>query len=523
MNDMVFFSIWRNRYLRGYIRNKVCQDLVFKIKSLTDLHDNYQFLSLFTEQDKIENSIYFNLNINDIDEYNQYNSTSNSEFKHVVNDIKIRVSRINLDFNQIHQGVHRLFCYFNEQTTWKGTLPQSLTDLTVYSDRGMTFSNIELDGMLSKLPTSLLRLVLPYNYCVATRVEITSVLVDIECRGKASNIRNMVVVPSNRVYPQYIVDIGSLDDLQWVHSAPWITKLDIYKLDTDVLRCSMIPSHIKDLNIHFDGVVEDGAFPQSLTTLSYLSAEPITRLAVLPHQHLSYLHLFKLGQQLDKGILPSTLQTLVSTYYDLPLLPGVLPENLTSLTLITFDQQLDVGVLPHSLIHLSLSQFQQVLKPHVLPTRLKTLALYSFIGNIVTNVLPSTLTHLELPQSRRSLKHAPQMNNLSLLFISTLDQSVSRVIHNANNIKIICQSIDHTFNLQNSSIQHLDIKFNHGKKDRKPLFNFLPNQIKSLVLVGFDINSKGLIPITCINLKTDIKDLNITLIPSTTNHQKIKK
>jgi len=513
--DTLFYLVWKNKYLRGCIRNRVCQNTYININSVKDLQDDYKYLSLFTDKDKLENRIYIGWSITDIVQYNQYSSSG--EFKHLVNDVGLYLEIDSIDFNQIPQGVHKLQCYFTDKTIVVGTLPQSLTEFSVYSGSFYGFGNTALDNLLSNLPSSVHKVKLPHLYTMSSRVELPNTLKDLFYRTKVGDIGNLVV--DNNVYPNCLVTVMSLADLQWVHSQPWISQLKINnQLKSETLSRDLIPPHIKDLDIYINGKIEDGAFPESLTKLCYNSTVPIQRLDVLPKTHLTYLKLYRLETQLEKGLLPHKLESLFVTNYNLPLLVDVLPKTLTYLNLLCFNQELCLGVLPNSLKELSLPHFKQELMPMVLPSTLEILSLSDYKGTIVPNSLPSTLIRLDFHRFYQTLENAPQMNRLRVLRMKGLDKHVAKMISNTKMIKILCETISDDFNLQQSSIQNLEITL----KDRIPLLsNFIPKQIKILQLYNFNIESNGLIPNSCIKLKTDIKDLDLNLIPSTTKHLNI--
>jgi len=339
-----------------------------------------------------------------------------------VNDLELNGSSTGLPCNLIPHKVRRLLCSVNEQTTGNGNLPETLTDLMVYTtDLSTVVVNPVLGSLVSNLPTSLKRLCLSVNYDINATVQLP----------------------------------GSLEVMQ-----------------------------------------------------------PIKRLSHL--SHLSYLRLYSLVSQLEKGMLPSTLESLSIYSYDKLLLPDVLPNGLKDLGLYKYNQPLNVGVLPPSLITLKLNEFNQELEPFALPQSLKTVKLYKYSNVIVANVLPSSLTSLNLNDFDGSLEHAPQMNQLSKLSISVFDTWVTQMISNLKSIKIRSYD-DEQLDIRDTSIQHLDLCL--ALAERASLVpNYIPKEIKTLKLEGIDIKSNDLIPTSCIELTTDIKDLDLDLIPSSTTH-----
>jgi len=516
--DSLFNLVWRNCYIRGYIRNKVCQDIVINVMSVSELQDNHRYLSLFTNNDKKENCIFVRLNINSIDELNKY---IHSEYNYIVNALRIN-DKINLDLDQIpQQYLHRLAFYVDKDCIYSGILPQSLVQLIVLSWDHHDVSNISLDMLLSNLPTSLRKLSITHYYNISpntTSIQLPSSLEDLDYyTGNISNLKKLVVSPTKNYINCQCVTY-SLDDLQWIQNQPWIGNLKLVHRAPRPLTPGMIPTHIKKLYLYQNGTVQGNVFPPNLIRLLQRPTGSIDRLGVSQqhHQQLTYLDVTNFNQQLEKDMLPLTLETLILDSYNSPLLPDVLPGRLKELYLNMFNQQLDVGVLPPSLTDLKLQSFNQELKPFVLPSQLHDLCLEVYTGTIVENVLPPNLINLILYSVKGSLEHAPQMNHLSFLKTRVLDQSVATMISNTNKIYLATGSIDEGFNIQQSSIQHLEIMM---ISKRLPLtLNLVPNQIKTLKLSRIDIPSKGLIPTTCKILMTDNADLDLNLIPSTTKH-----
>jgi len=374
-----------------------------------------------------------------------------------------------------------------ESTSGDCRLPQSLTELIVKQSESSfysgSFSNALLENMLLNLPTSLRKLSLPNSYHIntTTKIELPNTLEDLNCNTWRISSLKKLIVPQNRDYKGCQAYVNSMDDLKWVQSQPWISNLYIDRTPTLDLTPGMIPSRIKELIFFHIGVVEDqNILPHNLIKLIY--RVPINSLVMLPQQ-LVYLDINKFNQQLDKDMLPSTLETLILDVYNSPLLTDVLPSRLKHLDLKRFNLELHVGHLPQSLIHLKLDSYNQELNPYVLPSNLTELCLDSFTCNIVTNSLPSSLTTLNLISFNGTLEHAPQMNHLSVLKIKRLDQSVATMISNTNKIKIKTISIDQDFNIQHSSIKHLELVMLSNRITLTP--NLVPNQNKTLKLTNW--------------------------------------
>jgi len=494
--DTLFYSLLRNCYIRGCIGNIVCKDTFIQLNNVQELLD-HQYLSMFSVHNKLNNNINISLNISNRDQFNQY---IGCKYKDIINCIRFIVQQQQEDYQldlNIPEGVHIVSYYVNRNTSISGdTLPQSLTELKVYTDEGGNFINTRLDDVLCNLPSSLRRLSLPGNYIVSKQIVLPSTLEYFEYTAHIKCLK-MIQVPLNKTFTSCQVIPESLDDVMWIHSQPWISQLVIREsvLQDNVITRGIIPSHIKDLRIFMDDtdiVFEEDSLPQGLTTLFCISMPTTT----LPQQ-LTILSIDQLDDQLQKDILPPTLTTLIISDYNCykPLLPGVLPKGLQKLSLKWYNDVIDDEVLPSSLMYLSLPDFCFRIKP------------YS---------LPSSLTYLDL--QRYSFYFDSQyLNRLSTLKVDHLHPCIASAINGTNNITISCTKFDPDINLQQITIQHLKLYLNSPDRlSLKP--QYIPNGIKSLSLSGFNIESSGLIPNSCLSLKTDIKDININLIPSKTKH-----
>jgi len=513
MNDKLFYSIWRNSYLRSCIRNRVCQYLVIEYRDIEHLHGDRQYLSLFSNRDKKEYGIFIKLIIRNIDKFNEYNSSKSRELVNdlVYNDTNFpdyEIPQCGLDCSLIAHGVERFSCYFDELTECIGRLPDTVTELDVMPNNfHNNFTNTALDDLLANLPSSLHTLSLPSSYEVsADSIELPQSLVNL-CY-KTNNVKNLrkLILPSNLFFQGNEVIVDTVDDLQWLHNQPWINSMTLNDLQDVVMGVGMIPQHINELEISNNHPMEEGVLPQGLWSLKYRSSVPITHLS-LPKK-LTFIYFDSVGIQFEKDMLPPTLETLLISDYYLPLLPGVLPHGLIKLNINTFNQQLDVDVLPQSLGSLSLLNFNQELKPFVLPHRLRYLTLNQYTGTIVQNALPNQLVQLIFPQYTGSFQHVPQLPQLYQLNILRLDSSVSRVISNCNIIKITFVSIDPAFDIQDSLIERLELNY---IPNRIPLSSkWVPKQVKILHLSHLDVTSKDLIPRSCVQLTSDIHNLNLT-------------
>jgi len=86
--DKYFYSFWRNNYILRCIRNKVLENINIKI-DFEYLNDNYQYLSLLSDKDKMDNNIYFKIELT-VKELSLFSNNSN---KHLINSIGIHTNR----------------------------------------------------------------------------------------------------------------------------------------------------------------------------------------------------------------------------------------------------------------------------------------------------------------------------------------------------------------------------------------------------------------------------------------------
>jgi len=528
--DSLFYSLWRNTIFLNEIRNRVCRDLVINI-DLEYLNANHKYISLLTVQDKLDYNIYFKLYINNREELINYH---NNQYKHLIDDIVlcnfnlqpvggiIRPEENYIDAEMIGNGVRRILLYADKNTSIKGTLPSSITELSLneYDNKWsyvLHIGNRYLDAMVSSLP-NLRKLMLPPNFQVTLNLQLPSTLVELNYKTGIDNVRKIVFsttptpVLENKSISLCEVIINDLDDLAWVHDKPRFTRLDINRLEETIPKGG-IPEHVTNVKLlHSEIIVVDGTLPLQLQELVCYNSISIS--LIKPLVHLKCLYLQSLEEQLVKDMLPNTLQELYINQYNLPLLPDVLPRGLKKLRLSGFDKELQIGVLPQSLKRLQLQSFNCGLKPFVLPSSLTWLDLNNFNRILVKHSLPCSLKVLKLYWFNGSFDLLDPMPELSILQTHVLHPSITKLLckHIDDRvIKIYFRSVDQSTNLRDTSIKHL-----HLLSLTRTLLSsrLIPKQIKTLRLSGIDIKSSNLIPKSCLYLET-VGDV-ANLISSTT-------
>ncbi|KAF2073983.1 hypothetical protein CYY_004728 [Polysphondylium violaceum] len=188
--------------------------------------------------------------------------------------------------------------------------------------------------------------------------------------------------------------------------------------------------------------------------------------------------------------------------------------NLKSLTLRTFNHPIQVDVLPISLQVLYLDEYNHPLKASVLPNGLKSLYIYALEYPLEKGSLPSSLTSISMVRYQSSFESVAPLN-LSHLFVSFIDPSISKVLSNVQDISIKTNEISPLVSLKSTSIQNLCLSL----RVKTPIHtDLLPLSLRKLRLQGMTIPSSAVIPKSCFYLKTDIKDLDPTSIPKSVRY-----
>ncbi|KAF2078487.1 hypothetical protein CYY_000237 [Polysphondylium violaceum] len=526
-----FYLIWRNQYIRKLIRNLVCRDQVICVND-GYLNDNHQYLSVFTDKDKID----YNISIRFIDNSEFY---FKNQHRSIINDLDFylyspdRVNCNHVDFNQFTGfELHRLSLQINCNTVGSGPLPESLTELFLDTSDYSESAPIVLH-ILSHLPCNLKTLKIPIEIIISEPVVVPDSLTSLEYYGKYESLQ-WVVVPPNKVFSGCQLQIDSVGALEWLKENKWVDTIYFYnyiQLDSN----TMIPDHVRSIQDRGNVNLEQHRLPSMLQEL-------ICR-ETIPSQlsHLKILTLTHPIAKLEKNQLPASLEHL-DIHYSQPLDAGVLPPNLTKLYLYTFDQILGVGVLPPNIKYLNMPVFNQPLMSSVLPTNLLELSIYSFDQPLLPHVLPSNLQILRmlifdqptlpahsLPNSivelylnsfKGSILCKP-LDHLKRLQLHSLHQSVSTLLQNVKRLSLKLQKTNDVLGtcLANTRIEKLCLDC-HSESCLYP--NSLPPTLKSLTLSNIDIQAKGTIPNSCVDLTSLDRELNPAFIPTSVKYSLIK-
>ncbi|KAF2078481.1 hypothetical protein CYY_000231 [Polysphondylium violaceum] len=488
-----FYLIWRNQYIRKLIRNRVCQNLVINVNE-NYLIRNHQYLSLFTNRDKLDYNIGIRFEGRD-DDYLDINS-NNRDLINVV-DFKKDTGNFNLDI--ILDCVQKLSFSTNSNTMRAtGKLPPSITWLQLMKDDFYCIKPLA-QQILSNLPDNLqwLELGSHLQYNFTSPCIMPQSLTDIKSSSYFyyQNLK-WFVVPPNKVYKSCVLYIDSMESFEWLLENKWICNVEI---DPNVLIMLMgqyqLPSHVTKVNVNV-GIVRDISFlPQTLESLEGIygaSFSHLTQLKVLKIYDISV-------EKLEKGVLPPLLQELL-IIYNYPLEIDVLPPHLTALCLPIYDCPLYTNVFPASLTSINLGSFKQPFHPFVLPNKLKSLSMQKFTQpTFPPNSLPLSLSDLALDRFKGSFDQCQPLDNLQSLKICSLVPSLATLLTNVKKLDIeVAGDNDDDLSgtcLANTSIKSLYLKFVF----QRTLYpNTFPPTVRYLTLINADLKSDDVIPSGCV-------------------------
>ncbi|KAF2078488.1 hypothetical protein CYY_000238 [Polysphondylium violaceum] len=487
----------------------MCQDLVINVDDQY-LKDNHQYLSAFTNTDKLNHRIF----IHYTDSKETYLT---NPFRYLVNDVYLFLGDIDQDEHQVckhnldqfvHAQVHKLDLGLNVEFL-TGQLPESLTYLNLSTYKSPPF----VQEIMSNLPFNLKKLVLTsgdYNFA-SNSVPLPESVTDLEYYGTLENLKSFVV-PPNKVFKNCELQLDSVEALEWLQENQWVNNVSIDS--PKVLIGLTIPSHVKTMNFYGDISAEvESSFPLMLESFTCYDS---VLLCPALFTNLRSLTSWIFEAKLERNFLPQSLEHL-DIHYTFPLEAGVLP-NLTSLVLNLFNHPLDIGVLPSSLTSLKLPQFMQSLKPYALPNKLEQLQMY-FINQptIACYSLPDSLTLLKLNNFKGSFELCQPLNHLKILHLNTIYPSVSTLLPNIKRLDLILENTDELSGtcLVNTCIESLSI---NCKSVSFLYANSLPSTLKYLTLSNIYIQSNDVIPESCIYLKAYWIDINPEFIPQSVNY-----
>ncbi|KAN0040262.1 hypothetical protein ACTA71_012152 [Dictyostelium dimigraforme] len=421
-NDRLFFSIWKNVYLRKLILNHVKMYLMNKIPRSFNVYQDIDFqIKNHQNSEYLESIILINSknNKNDDDNGQPNFEISLKSIKENVETLFVNCSnRLSLIdrgkepiLNEIPKSITRLkFCEQFMINNWD----------QLFKNVYFTLTSLEL-GMMpyyikpNSIPPNLLKLKI----------------------GNLQNNSLVGVLPRKLEYLLlgFIGNIGvydlpsSLSELiLYGYRKPF--QIDVLPKQLKILNLpnynqefemNVLPPNLKELILGQDYIkeIKDNVLPITLKTLVInnskwcqpltpnLLPDSLTYLEILGYQNLpnnlprklNYLNLGKsFNQPLGKrGLVGSLFNALTFNYnnnYD----STTIPPNVKSLIMPAFNQRIYANELPTSLTYLEITGFTELF-PHCLPKQLKVLIVSNFFnGNkpLKRNCLPCELEHFEM-------------------------------------------------------------------------------------------------------------------------------
>ncbi|KAF2078500.1 hypothetical protein CYY_000250 [Polysphondylium violaceum] len=511
-----FFLIWRNQYIRRLIRNLVCQDVFINVDD-EYLCNNQQYLSLFTNRDKLE----YKISIRFMGKASDYLHINTSN-RYLINDVELNIEE-KFNLNEIHDGVHKLKLVVGPTVAGVGQLSDSITNLSLIINIDQDYVDIGDDSLptvvqqvSSNLPCKLQELHFRNIGCIQSTCILPLSLTDLNYGSNYSGFK-WLVVPPNRVYKNCVLDLDSIESFQWLVENKFICNVNINLSIVPLLKSQQLPSHVTEVHLRRGIVEPDLLLPQTVEYLHFSNYGT-------PFSHISHLKLLYIYDEypikLEKGVLPPSIESLNLTYNQ-PLEPGVLPKQLTSLYLYTFNLPLCVNVLPSSLTDLYLGYFNQPLNAFVLPQKLKKLCLHMFQQpTFLRNSLPVSLTNLTLYKFKGSFDQCQPLDNLKKLHVYSLVPSLAGLLTNVKKLDLWVDSkIDDPSGacLVNTSIESLNLI---SKRFSTFYPNSFPPTIKYLSIVNVVIETSNVIPNSCRYLKSRNREIDPKYIPPSARYYK---
>ncbi|KAF2074420.1 hypothetical protein CYY_004276 [Polysphondylium violaceum] len=519
--DKLFFTIWKNKFLRNKIRNEIWRDRVIDI-SVDYLKNNLKQLDNISKHIRL-----------DIYHKNQVEQYINCKHKHLINEIRFKIDHdrkvqeerdyqfVSLDWNVFvfHHNLEKLSIDLNsthvrlvDEGVGIPALPDTLVELNIQvPDQYLNF----LNGLLNNLPKQLKKLTLPDNFLLTKECRLPESLTDLQYKASCNSAMKLVVPNACKVLKSAQITAVNDQEVLWALEQKWIGNLVIKGTIVDP---NLIPNRITNLTFDCkDQTFKAGSLHNDIVSLTLHHNIQLPK-GMLPSK-LKYLCLVDFNhRQIDEipFPFPSSLQELVLPKYTTTLKPNVLPNGLKVLDMHAYNNSFQAGHLPNSLQHLLLNSFRETVRPNVLPNGLKTFR--AFDPDMERNCLPQSLTSLQLPCYRGKFDKVGCLSNLKELRVHQVDPSIATLIpNNAKEFKLTFTTPQPIANLSNKSIQKLELvclamKLINLKKiiDRSLQ---LPLSLQSLKLTDIEVNVANVIPNGCVYLSTN-RPINSVNLPS---------
>ncbi|KAF2077084.1 hypothetical protein CYY_001593 [Polysphondylium violaceum] len=500
---MSFYLIWRDKYLRGLIKNHVLKDLTIKA-NLGYLAQNQHDLSLL---DLNNFNIFINFDTTTIDSFRQY---MKFPYRYLINqlDLSFLVTHHFPQDQILPETIKKLVINFPNDNDYvldfdlEHTIPKSVTALELFNYRGSLAkqdlpSNLKslvitnLKGQIERdilpesltfldlnhyqhsflpnsLPSNLTTLNLSPDYALPIEQGVLPLSI------KSMNLINNIQVLSNINVPvdkidKVLLKIENHQELELAKNLKWLTKLEILnELKVDLTE-NLLPESIKHLTLReYSGPLFVGSLPANLKTL------------IAPQ----FNHL------LEPNVLPRGLKELWIRSYKKPFNYNVLPESLTLLYTGEYNVSQETNASLHNIKHLTVVENNQSCP---FPPSLNTL--YLIIHNPTINItkdqIPTSVTSLSLYYQSIGVVELPQNSIKTLILLNP------RAPQLGNNLVIP------------PSVTNLQI--------RSPFkANFIPNTIRNLKMHYFSTLEAGFIPEGVVNVTISgltMPGLQINVLP----------
>ncbi|KAF2077604.1 hypothetical protein CYY_001067 [Polysphondylium violaceum] len=432
----LFFTIWRDRYIRNLIRNYKFSNQTIRV-GLGYLDRNHQYLSLL---DTVHYDIYIEFYCHEnhvLLEYfkhpfsSLYNSVvvclqytiddilndGGGRFHKTVKKFEIEYpanlgALVNLSY--IPAGVTDLSVNCNNQHTdaeYACTLPPHLKKLSL---SGIVFRNQRDDqrmGLPDSLeylfvscgdlklpkifPSSLNTLHLLHNRLHESMpfIEIPESVSNVKAHGSVDSF-SKYKVPFGKVYKDCIISIDSTEELGQLHLFPWVSEVNLSGFSkTKPVFDQTRHLHVK--KIHFQSCCSLESLPPLLESLKIYYYNRPTPIGCLPNT-LSVLELAVYNKPIPIGLLPQSLTSLRLFAFNYPLTRGALPSGITDLNLMSFNHQLEPYTLPKCLKKLNINGYGKFIdQVNIIPNGLVTLSLND-LTSVSPGTLPSSITQVTL-------------------------------------------------------------------------------------------------------------------------------
>ncbi|KAF2071909.1 hypothetical protein CYY_006766 [Polysphondylium violaceum] len=487
-NNNLFYSVWRNIFLRDLVRVKVFVNTKKRI-SFDDLETNNPLVSL-TNEDKLKHNIFLESFIFDQEDFENY---VKNPYRHVLNSIHFNSSVYTppqqyddeeeeaqeqeeeqggveeikeLDLQCIHQGVHCVsFDIKTNSKPCQGFLPDSVTQVSISEMDGECNTQF-INSIIHSLPSGLKSLSIPEEYKFTSPYVMNDTLHTLQYRSTHDSMQWLVRSP-NKVLDACTLEIKAKEEYAWLGNNKWITSAAVIRSMGD-LCSNIVPQHVVKLSIEYDdAVIQPDAFPKKLELLKCTHPIRFDK-NVLPYSNLTHITLKYYFEKLEKDILPCSLEHLKIGHFEQPLdQVGVFPQGLKTLVLKKFDHPFHPFVLPQGLQILNMPHFKQPF--------------------IQANVLPPSLLHLEMQLFSGSFESgSAPLDNLQLLTVDALDASISLLLTNVVKLRIwTLNGFKKGTSLYNTSIQDL---FLYSYERVSVNQSSLPQHLKKFRADGLDID-----------------------------------